>query len=92
MKNAKVTVRDVILICSHCPDIAVKERRSYYLFAVYFATLSVFKTKYLYRNEKIHENLMQYSQYTDREMKPEPIYYGAAVLSVPYTGYSVPNF
>jgi hypothetical protein len=35
---------------------------------------------------------MQYSQYTDRDFKPEPIYYGAAVLSVPYTGYSVHFF
>lgn len=35
---------------------------------------------------------MQYSQYTDRNLKPEPIYYGAAVLSVPYTGHSAPYF
>jgi len=33
MTYAKVMVRDVTSICSHCPDTAVEDLRSYFLFA-----------------------------------------------------------
>jgi len=83
MKYAKVMAQDIILICSHCPDIAVKDLRSYYLFAFTSRRCRCLRQYTCILYEKIHENPMQYSQYADRYLKLEPIYYGAAVLSVP---------